>query len=138
MVDPNRKINLQNTESSASEEEDLNDEHIQMVKEYEEEFRDRFTERDEEFMNFCKQKAKPPIIVFPFDNFHNNHHRGGGGGGRWNRGGNHHHYHRNRPYDRNQDRRNFHYHNNQQYRPRPPHHHNNDEKRYDAKRPRHD
>lgn len=136
MVDPNRKINLQNVErDSTSEEEDLNDEHIQMVKEYEEEFRDRFSEKDEVFANFCKQKPKPPIIVFPFDNFHHHHHRGGGGGGgRFNNRGHNNHYHHqnNRNHHYHQDRRNF----NQQYRPRP--HNNSDQQRNDAKRPRHD
>lgn len=104
MVDPNRKINLVND----SDDEDFNDEHIQMVKEYEEEFKDRFTEKDEQFMEFCKQKPKPPVIVYPFDVFH---HRGGGrGGGRFNnRGRNfHHQYNRNHHHD---NRRNF---NNQQ------------------------
>lgn len=103
MVDPNRKINLVND----SDDEDFNDEHIQMVKEYEEEFKDRFTEKDEQFMEFCKQKPKPPVIVYPFDVFH---HRGGGRGGRFNnRGRNfHHQYNRNHHHD---NRRNF---NNQQ------------------------
>lgn len=77
MVDPNRKININlPSDEDSSEEDDLNEEHVKMVKEFEEEFKDRFTERDELFMNFCRQKTKPPIIVYPFDNFyrHNNHH----------------------------------------------------------------
>ena len=107
MVDPNRKINLVND----SDEEDFNDEHVQMVKEYEEEFKDRFTERDEQFMGFSKQKPKPPVIVYPFDAFNHRGGGGGGGGGRFNnRGRNFHHqaYNRNNHHD---NRRNY---NNQQ------------------------
>lgn len=133
MVDPNRKINKHLDISSSDDDEDLNDEHIQMVKEYEEEFKDRFTEQDETFMNFCKQKAKPPVIVYPFDVFH--HRGGGGGGGRYNnqRGGRnfHHPYNRN---DHHDNRRNFNHQNNRYHNQRPSY--NNDN--HDAKRFRRD
>jgi hypothetical protein len=110
MVDPNRKINL--TSSDESEEDELNEEHVKMVKEFEEEFKDRFTENDEEFMNFCKRKQKPPIIVYPFDQ---NFHRGNSGGrnnyGHQNhRGGrNYHHnnYHNQRNYNNQNNSRNY-------------------------------
>lgn len=108
MVDPNRKINLENN----SDEDDLNDEHIEMIKEYEEEFKDRFTERDEVWTKFCATKPKPPIVVYPFDVYHH-HHRGGGGGGggRFNNRGHNYHYNRNQ-YD---NRRNFNYQNNNRF-----------------------
>lgn len=121
MVDPNRKINLHHTEDSDEEDDDdladLKDEHVQMVKEFEEEFKDRFTEQDGEFMKYLERKTKPLIVVYPFDD-----HRGGGrggyqGGGSYrynnNRGGRNHYHsykrnfnqqnryqnHQQRPYD---------------------------------------
>jgi hypothetical protein len=96
MADPNRKINLNLT----SDEEDDSDEpeleldpmEISLVKEFEEEFKDRFSEQDEIFTEFCKQKPKPPPIVFPFEPFQHNRggHRGGNRGGRYQHGGHHH------------------------------------------------
>lgn len=84
MVDPDRKINLDLTsEEEDSDEPELDPTEVTLVKEFEEEFKDRFTDDDKTFADFCKQKPKPPPIVFPFgDGFH---HRGGYRGG--NRGG---------------------------------------------------
>jgi hypothetical protein len=84
MADPNRKINLdlpsdeEDNSSSPDEEIPLDPEEITLVKEFEEEFKHRFTENDKVFTEFCNQKPKPPPIVFPFDSFH--HNRGGGRG----------------------------------------------------------
>lgn len=98
MADPNRKINLNLTSDEEEEDSDepeleLDPSEISLVKEFEEEFKDRFTEQDEVFTEFCKQKPKPPPIVFPFEAFHHNrggHHRGGNRGGRYQSyGGNH-------------------------------------------------
>lgn len=100
MVDPNRKINLdlpsdeEDDSSSIDEVIPLNPAEISLVKEFEEEFRHRFTDDDTIFTEFCKQKPKPPPIVFPFDSFH---HRGGGGnrrggGGRFQSYGNRQNY----------------------------------------------
>lgn len=113
MVDPNRKINLHHTEDSDDDDDDLadlNDEHVLMIKEFEEEFKDRFTEKDEEYKKYLERKTKPLIVVYPFDD-----HRSGGRGGY--QGGNSYRYQNNRggrnhynPYNRNhQDnhRRNF-------------------------------
>lgn len=78
MADPNRKINL---DLPSDEEEDsssvdevilLNPAEISLVKEFEEEFKNRFTDSDTVFTEFCKQKPKPPPIVFPFESFHHN------------------------------------------------------------------
>lgn len=98
-----------------------------MVKEFEEEFKDRFTEHDKEYMKYLESKTKPLIIVYPFDE-----HRGGGRGGyqgggfRYNNRGRNHHYH---PYNRNQDNhRNFNQqHRYQNYQQRP---YNHDNKRF--------
>jgi len=78
MADPNRKINL-NLESDDSDEPELDPSEITLVKEFEEEFKERFTDDDKVFSEFCKQKPKPPPIVFPFEafNHHRGHHRGG-------------------------------------------------------------
>jgi hypothetical protein len=88
MADPNRKINLdlpsedeEENSSSLEEEVVFNPEEITLVKEFEEEFKHRFTEHDKVFTEFCNQKSKPPPIVFPFDSFHH-HGRGGHGRGR--------------------------------------------------------
>lgn len=123
MVDPNRKINLHQTEDS-DEEDEFYDEHVQMVKEFESEFKNRFTEQDEEFQKFLQQKTKPPIIVYPFDVFHRGggHHGHGGGPSRYNNRGGRNNYH---PYNRghqdNHRRNNYNqqnrYHNQQQPRP---------------------
>jgi hypothetical protein len=112
MVDPNRKINidLQSDEESSSSSEDdvLNEEHVQLVKEFEEEFKDRFTEKDEEFMNFCKLKPKPPIIVYPFDNFFRQNNRGFNRNNYKHRG-NHYQHQQNRNRNYNPQNRNNHY-----------------------------
>jgi len=90
MVDPNRKINLLPSSEEDSE-EDLNTEQCATIKKFEESFANRFTETDEVFMEFCKLKAKPPPVIYPFDPSgfrRNHHHRGGfGGGNRYHRGG---------------------------------------------------
>lgn len=72
MVDPNRKINI------------LTKEQDQFLEECEEEFKNRFTEDDEEFMEFCKRPEVPPPIVDQwmmrrnFNHNRNDHnHRGG-------------------------------------------------------------
>lgn len=75
MADPNRKINL-DLPSDESSSDGFEASEISLVKEFEEEFKDRFTEEDAFFTEFCKQKPKPPIIVFPFEASFN--HRGGG------------------------------------------------------------
>lgn len=81
MADPNRKINLNlpsdDDDDSEEPEYELDPSEISLVKEFEEEFKDRFTESDQIFDEFCKQKPKPPPIVFPFDSFHRGGHRGG-------------------------------------------------------------
>jgi len=67
------------------------------------EFKDRFTDKDEEFMSFCKLKPKPPIIVYPFDNFFRHNNRG------FNRNhyrGNHHHHHHQQNRGRNYNQQN--------------------------------
>lgn len=91
MADPNRKINL-DLASDDSDERELDPSEISLVKEFEAKFKNRFTEDDKVFTEFCKQKPKPPPIVFPFEAFHNHRggHRGGGGGGH--RGGRFQHY----------------------------------------------
>lgn len=106
MADPNRKINLNlPSDDDDSDEPDLDPSEIALVKEFEEEFKDRFTESDQIFNDFCKQKSKPPPIVFPFDGFH--HHRGGHRGG--NRGGRFQHFSHRHNFDnrRNNDNRNY-------------------------------
>lgn len=79
MADPDRKINL-DIPSDDSEELELDPSDVSLVKEFEEEFGNRFTDEDVIFTEFCKQKPKPPPIVYPFDGFHNQRggHRGGG------------------------------------------------------------
>lgn len=99
MADPNRKINLnlpsddEEENDSDEPESDLDPTEISLVKEFEDEFKSRFTDDDTTFAEFCKQKPKPPPIVFPFDAFHHNHrgggNRGGGGGGRYQNYGGH-------------------------------------------------
>lgn len=89
MVDPNRKINLATVVGDDDSDSDLNDEHIAMIKKYEDEFKHRFTDEDIEFSNFCKEKMKPPPIVYPYERHENR--RGGGRGGGGGRGFNNHH-----------------------------------------------
>lgn len=115
MADPNRKINLDLQASSDEEEEEecssieeeipLDPAEVSLVKEFEEAFKDRFTDNDTVFTEFCKQKPKPPPIVFPFESF--NHHRGGGnhrrGEGRGGRGGFRQNYDNNQRYNNHQN-----------------------------------
>jgi hypothetical protein len=132
MADPNRKINLDLTSSDPDESDDqeFGPEEISLVKEFEEEFKGRFTEDDQVFMDFCHQKPKSPPIIYPFDSHHHHHHRGGGGGG--NRGYHNHrggrgsygHYRNNRGdnnyHQNNRHQNNYNRHrssNNDDYRP---------------------
>lgn len=88
MVDPNRKINLAAVVGDDDSDSDLNDEHIAMIKKYEDEFKHRFTDEDIEFSDFCKEKMRPPPIVYPYER--NDNRRGGGRGGGRGRFNNHH------------------------------------------------
>lgn len=84
MADPNRTINLDlaSSDQDESDDQEFAPEEIELVKEFEEEFKNRFTEDDEIFMNFCKGERKPPPIIYPFDTRDGRfHHRGRGGGG---------------------------------------------------------
>lgn len=98
MVDPNRKINH------------LTDDDVNFLQECENEFKDRFTDTDEEFLKHCNSLIDPttggcintPPIVYPWNgrrpqqgnyrgggfNHRNNNYRGhrgrGGGGGNYN------------------------------------------------------
>lgn len=101
MVDPNRKINR------------LSDDDAAFLVECEQEFRNRYTEADEEFAAFLAKPTKPPPIVEPWRRQQND------SGNNWNRNNyrpnNRNHYNRNndnrsprnyrqhynRPYDRN-------------------------------------
>lgn len=51
---------------------ELTTEQKEFLKECETEFRDRFTDKDEEFKRHCDRVAKPPPI---FDNIMSQHHR---------------------------------------------------------------
>lgn len=100
MVDPNRKINH------------LTDDDVNFLQECENEFKNRFTDMDEEFQNHCKSVTgtgttgiNVPPIIFPWNgrrpqqgnyrggfnhrnnNYHGHRGRGGhgGGGGNYNR-----------------------------------------------------
>jgi len=123
MADPNRKINLDLPSDDDSDEAyvELDPSEISLVKEFEDCFKSRFTEEDKVFSDFCNTKAKPPPIVYPFDN---NQHRGGHRGGRFQGYGNRPHYdNRRNNYDgrryNNNHRNHHHDHNQQQYkRPR--------------------
>lgn len=66
MVDPKRHINI------------LTPKEQSFLEECENEFANRFTDLDEEFMAHCQRPSKPPPIVHPW-----NVRRGGGGGGPW-------------------------------------------------------
>lgn len=116
MADPNRKINLNlpSDDDEDSDEPELDPSEISLVKEFEEEFGNRFTDEDLTFTEFCKQKPKGPPIVFPFEAFHN--HRGGyrGGNRGGNRGGRFQHYGQRQNYDNHRNnydgqRQNHHY-----------------------------
>jgi len=123
MVDPNRKINLDppSDDDDDSDEPELDPSEISLVKEFEEEFKDRFTDQDTVFAEFCKQKPKPPPIVFPFEPFHNN--RGGNrgrGGGRFQNFGQRQHFdnRRNNYHHRdNRDNRNRDHYQRDQHQP---------------------
>jgi hypothetical protein len=117
MVDPNRKINLGDDSDSDSSEElqEFNENEIQLIKEFEEKFKHRFTDQDEEFMAVCKKKKKdPPILEWNFHHHHQGHKRpyynnrgGGNRGGYHHRGRGGHPYHNN---NRNYDNRKRSYH----------------------------
>lgn len=107
MVDPNRKINR------------LSDDDAAFLRECEQEFRNRFTDDDSEYSEFCAKGTRPPPIVEPWHvnrrqnfggrggrdggsgggggnhNWRNNHrNRGGGGGGRYHQNNYNAHNHR--------------------------------------------
>lgn len=106
MVDPNRKINR------------LSDDDAAFLVECEQEFRNRYTDADDEFAAFCATPNKPPPIIEPWPS--NRRHHQNDSGNNWNRNNyrqnNRNHYnnrnndnrgqrnyrqHYNRPYDRN-------------------------------------
>uniref|UniRef100_A0A2M3ZAA8 Uncharacterized protein n=1 Tax=Anopheles braziliensis TaxID=58242 RepID=A0A2M3ZAA8_9DIPT len=68
MVDPKRHIYILSAEEQA------------FLEECEHEYANRFTDLDEEFMEYCKRAPPPPPIVFPWNP---GYRRGGGGGGPW-------------------------------------------------------
>lgn len=92
MVDPNRKINR------------LTDDDAAFLRECEDEFRNRYTVNDEEFVAFCEKPSRDPPIISPWQtggNRPNNqnqwrNNRGGGGGVYNNRGNYNQHHNRNR------------------------------------------
>lgn len=128
MADPNRKINLDlpSDEEDSDGAETFSPSEITLVKEFEEEFKNRFTDDDETFSEFCKQEKKPPPIVFPFDAFHHNNR--GGQRGRFqpygNRGGydNRRHHDNNRQDNREQGNRYSSHHYNRGDHHQPPAH----------------
>lgn len=105
MVDPNRKINR------------LSDDDAAFLVECEQEFRNRYTDADDEFAKFLAKPTKAPPIIEPWKSNQRNH--GGNFGNNWNRNNyrpnNRNNYnqhndnrsprnyrpHYNRPYDRN-------------------------------------
>lgn len=111
MVDPNRKINRHLTDDDAA-----------FLVESEQEFRNRYTEADEEFAAFTEKPTKSPPVVEPWQNKQRFHHGDSGGGCNWNRNNyrphnrNHHgnHYYNNRNND-NRSQRNFRQHYNRPY-----------------------
>lgn len=111
MADPNRKINLNANDSS---DEELNAEQTKLVKDFESEFENRYTDSDPSFMEFCALPKKPIPIV---DHWHsNNNNRRGGRGNYHHRGGNRGYYNRgeNRGYSGHQGGGGYH-HNQKQY-----------------------
>lgn len=119
MVDPNRKINH------------LSDDDAAFLRECEQEFRYRFTEKDEEFEEFCKKPSRSAPVITPWatsggrqngpnqsapNHWRNNNHRNNSGGGGGGGGG-----YRNNSYNRRND--NNHYRNPRNFnnRPRGPH-----------------
>lgn len=120
MADPNRKINLDlpSDDDDDSDEPELNPLEVSLVKEFEEEFKGRFTDEDSVFAEFCKQKPKPPPIVFPFEAFHH-HHRGGRG----HRGGRFQNYGQRQNFDNrrnNYDGPRYNHHNRDHHQHQPP------------------
>lgn len=71
MVDPKRHINI------LSEEDQL------FLNECEEQFGDRFSQNDADFMAYCAQPVRPPPVLEPWQNrnFQGGYGGGGGGGG---------------------------------------------------------
>lgn len=106
MVDPNRKINR------------LSDDDAAFLVECEQEFRNRYTEADEEFAAFVAKPTKPPPIVEPWRSRPNNqqHHHHHGDTGNWNRNNyrQHNRNHYNRPHD-NRTQRHYRPHYNRPY-----------------------
>lgn len=95
MVDPNRKINR------------LSDDDAAFLVECEQEFRNRYTDGDEEFAAFAAKPAKAPPIV---ESWSNNRRQHNDSGNNWNRNN-----YRQNNYNRNNDRnndRNHHYNRN--------------------------
>lgn len=129
MADPNRKINLDLPSDEDSDgNETFSPSEITLVKEFEEEFKNRFTDDDETFAEFCKQERKPPPIVFPFDHSNNSFHhnnRGGGNRGRFqpygNRGYDNRRHHDNHHRDQGNRYNNNHYNRNRDdHQQQPP------------------
>lgn len=106
MVDPNRKINR------------LSDDDAAFLVECEQEFRNRYSEADEEFKKFTEKPTKPPPVVEPWQT---RRHHGDSGGGNWNRNNyrpNNRNHQGNHYYNRNNDnrsQRNFRPHYNRPY-----------------------
>ena len=80
MVDPNRKINLKTSADSSDEE--ITDEETRLIKEFENEFADRFTQLDPIFVEFLAL-PKVPIPILEHWNGPQNR-RGGGRRGNYN------------------------------------------------------
>lgn len=90
MVDPNRKINR------------LSDDDAAFLVECEQEFRNRYTDSDEEFAKFLAKPTKPPPIVEPWKSNQRQH--GGDFANNWNRN-NYRPNNRNNHYNRQNDNR---------------------------------
>lgn len=103
MVDPNRKINR------------LSDDDAAFLVECEQEFRNRYTDADEEFAKFLAKPTKPPPIVEPWKS---NQRGGGDFGNNWNRNNyrpNNRNNHYNRHNNDNRSPRNYRQHYNRPY-----------------------
>lgn len=136
MADPNRKINLDlPSTDDDSDEPELNPLEVSLVKEFEEEFANRFSEEDQVFTEFSNQKPKPPPIVYPFDGFNHHNNRGGHRGGRFqNHGGHRHNFDNRRNFDRSggqQNQQRYHRDRDAQQ----PHHHYNKRPRTNSDQP---
>lgn len=114
MVDPNRKINH------------LTEEDVKYLNECENEFKDRFTENDEEFMALYNKPAADPPIVTPWMERHGRSGNSGSSNYRGHRSGN---YNNQRPYHHRSNRGGSNYHN------RNYHNSDNDSSRRGTKRP---